>query len=313
MTDVAESDYLLDVKNLTTYFPITEGIFSRPVARVHAVENVSFGIRPGETLSIVGESGCGKTTTGRTIIGLEEATAGDVYFDGKPVKLRSARERQAFSRDVQMIFQDPYSSLNPRMSVAGTIAEPIRVHNLASGPDIDQRIIDLLRKVNLPPEYGRRFPHEFSGGQRQRISIARALALDPRMIICDEAVSALDVTIKAQVINLLMDLQAELGLSYLFISHDMAVVERISHRVAVMYLGQIVEIGPRENIFRNPTHSYTRKLLSAVPVADPRLRRSERTLATDEIPSATQSMDFVPTLVDYEEVSPGHLVAREDN
>lgn len=310
--NVAENDYLLSVKNLTTYFPITEGIISRPVARVHAVERVSFGVKPGETLSIVGESGCGKTTTGRTIVGLEEATAGEVYYEGKLVKMQTARERETFCRNVQMIFQDPYASLNPRMSVAGTIGEPIRVHKLASGADVDARIIDLLKKVNLPPEYGQRFPHEFSGGQRQRISIARALALDPKVIICDEAVSALDVTIKAQVINLLMDLQAELGLSYLFISHDMAVVERISHRVAVMYLGQIVEIGPRENIFQNPTHPYTRKLLSAVPVADPRLRRSERTLDTAEIPSATQSLDYVPTLVSYDEVSPGHFVARTD-
>lgn len=266
---------------------------------------------PGETLSIVGESGCGKTTTGRTIIGLEEATAGEVFFEGKATSALKGRERQTYCRHVQMIFQDPYASLNPRMSIASTLAEPILVHNLADRKNVNGRIVELLEKVNLSPEFRHRFPHEFSGGQRQRISIARALALDPKLIICDEAVSALDVTIKAQVINLLMDLQAELGLSYLFISHDMAVAERISHRVAVMYLGQIVEIGPRENVFQNPTHSYTQKLLSAVPVADPRLRRSDRTLATDEVPSATRPLDYSPTLVEYREVDPGHFVAIE--
>ena len=311
MTELAENDYLLNVEKLTTYFPITEGIFSQPVARVHAVESVSFGVKPGETLSIVGESGCGKTTTGRTIIGLERATAGEVFFEGTPTSTLNGRERQSYCRNVQMIFQDPYASLNPRMSIAGTLAEPILVHKLADRNEVGGRVVELLEKVNLPPEFGHRFPHEFSGGQRQRISIARALALDPKVIICDEAVSALDVTIKAQVINLLMDLQAELGLSYLFISHDMAVVERISHRVAVMYLGQIVEIGPRENVFENPTHSYTKKLLAAVPVADPRLRRSERTLATDEVPSATRPLSYVPALVEYDEVDAGHFVARE--
>ena len=310
MSDAQNQEYLLDVKNLTTYFPITEGIvITRPVAQVHAVENVTFGIRPGETLSLVGESGCGKTTTGRTIIGLEKATSGEINFEGKPVKDLSQDERRKFSQSVQMIFQDPYSSLNPRMSISDTLAEPIRVHKLMERSEIDSRIVDLLQKVNLPPEFGKRYPHEFSGGQRQRISIARALALNPRVIICDEAVSALDVTIKAQVINLLMDLQEELKLAFLFISHDMAVVERISHRVAVMYLGQIVEIGSRDDIFENPVHPYTKKLLSAVPVADPRLRRRERSLEPEEIPSATKSLDYVPQLVTHEEVSPGHYGA----
>ena len=310
MSEAQNQEYLLDVKNLTTYFPITEGIvITRPVAQVHAVENVTFGIRPGETLSLVGESGCGKTTTGRTIIGLEKATSGEINFEGKPVKDLSQDERRKFSQSVQMIFQDPYSSLNPRMSISDTLAEPIRVHKLMERSEIDSRIVDLLQKVNLPPEFGKRYPHEFSGGQRQRISIARALALNPRVIICDEAVSALDVTIKAQVINLLMDLQEELKLAFLFISHDMAVVERISHRVAVMYLGQIVEIGSRDDIFENPVHPYTKKLLSAVPVADPRLRRTERSLEPEEIPSATKGLDYVPQLVTHEEVSPGHYVA----
>lgn len=312
MSEILDSEYLLDVKGLTTYFDITEGIVARPIARVHAVEGVTFGIRSGETLSLVGESGCGKTTTGRTIIGLEKATSGEICFEGKPVTLHSADERRTFCQKVQMIFQDPYSSLNPRMSIAETLSEPMRVHKLAADrEEIDQRIVDLMNKVNLPPEFVQRYPHEFSGGQRQRISIARALALDPRLIICDEAVSALDVTIKAQVINILMDLQEELKLSFLFISHDMATVERISHRVAVMYLGQIVEIGTREDIFENPTHSYTKKLLSAVPVADPRLRRTERSLEADEIPSATKDLAYEPVLVSYEEISPSHFVAQE--
>ena len=311
MNAISENEFLLNVQGLTTYFEITEGVIARPVARVHAVESVTFGIRPGETLSLVGESGCGKTTTGRTIIGLEESTSGEINFEGRPVAKLSSDERRKFRQQVQMIFQDPYSSLNPRLSIAEALAEPIRVHKLAKSTEIDQRIIDLLKKVNLPPEFGKRYPHEFSGGQRQRISIARALALDPKLIICDEAVSALDVTIKAQVINLLMDLQKELGVSYLFISHDLAIVERISHRVAVMYLGQIVEFGSRKDIFENPTHSYTKKLLSAVPIADPRLRRTERSLEADEIPSATKDLNYQPVLVSYEEVSNGHFVAQE--
>ena len=302
---------LLEVKNLTTRFDLNESILSRPYARVHADENISFEIKRGETLSLVGESGCGKTTTGRTILGLEKATAGDIIFEGKSVLNYTRQERQEFCRSVQMIFQDPYSSLNPRMSVRDILSEPIYVHKLHAGKAIESRVSDLLRHVNLDPEFASRYPHEFSGGQRQRISIARALALDPKLIVCDEAVSALDVTIKAQVINLLMDLQSEFNLSFLFISHDMAVVERISHRVAVMYLGRIVEIGPRKAIFENPTHNYTKKLLSAVPVADPNLRRTERTLATDEISSAVRPLDYAPPSVTYEEVAAGHFVAIE--
>ena len=302
---------ILEVKDLTTRFDITDGVLSKPRARVHAVEDISFEIGKGETLGLVGESGCGKTTTGRTILGLEPATSGDIIFNGKSVFEYNQAERIEFSRSVQMIFQDPYSSLNPRMSVFSTLSEPIRVHKLYGGNAVKERVGDLLKKVNLDVAMAKRYPHEFSGGQRQRISIARALALDPKLIVCDEAVSALDVTIKAEVINLLMDLQAEFGLSYLFISHDMAVVERISHRVAVMYLGRIVEIGPRSAIFEHPTHDYTKKLLGAVPVADPNLRRTERTLTHDEIPSAIKPLDFTPSKIEYEQVGDGHFVARE--
>ena len=303
---------LLNVEGLTTYFDITGGILGTTTARVHAVEDISFHIMPGETLAMVGESGCGKSTTGRTLIGLEKATAGKVEFDGVDLTKMSRAARRAAVTQMQMIFQDPYSSLNPRQTVGKSIAEPMQVHKVMPSGQIRDHVIGLLRKVGLRAEHFDRYPHEFSGGQRQRICIARALGLNPRMIIADEAVSALDVTIQAQVINLFMELQEEFGLSLLFISHDMAVVERISHRVAVMYLGRIVEIGPRREIFDNPQHPYTQKLLSAVPVADPTIDRTERKLMVDEIPSAVRDLSYRPGKITFRDVGGGHLVANED-
>jgi len=302
---------LLEVSELTTYFPITAGLLNRTIANVHAVESVSFGIKRGETLALVGESGCGKTTTGRSIIGLETPQSGEIRFRGEHVARFNTVEKRNFHRKVQMIFQDPYSSLNPRLTLASSLAEPMRVHKLATPKEIPDRVDELFERVNLPTSFKHRYPHELSGGQRQRISIARALALNPDIIICDEAVSALDVTIKAQIINLLMDLQERLDLSYLFISHDMAVVERMSHRVGVMYLGQIVEFGPRASVFGNPTHSYTQRLLSAVPIADPRLRRTERNRSIAEVPSAARSIGYEPELVAFREVANEHFVAIE--
>ena len=302
---------LLNVEGLTTYFDITGGLLGRTTARVHAVEDISFHIKPGETLAMVGESGCGKSTTGRTLIGLEKATAGKIEFDGVDLTKMSRSDRRAAVTQMQMIFQDPYSSLNPRMTVGASISEPMLVHKVMPKGDVKDHVVGLLKKVGLGAEHFDRYPHEFSGGQRQRICIARALGLNPRMIIADEAVSALDVTIQAQVINLFMELQAEFGLSLLFISHDMAVVERISHRVAVMYLGRIVEMGPRREVFDNPQHSYTQKLLGAVPIADPDANRAERKLMVDEIPSAVRSLDYRPEALTYREASPGHLVANE--
>ena len=313
MLDLAHSaDALLEVEGLTTYFDISGGLFGATTARVHAVEDISFHIKPGETLAMVGESGCGKSTTGRTLIGLEQATKGKIVFDGKDLLSLNRAERKDNVRQMQMIFQDPYSSLNPRMTVGDSISEPMLVHKVMPAGDVKDHVVGLLRKVGLGPEHFDRYPHEFSGGQRQRICIARALGLSPKMIIADEAVSALDVTIQAQVINLFMDLQEEYGLSFLFISHDMAVVERISHRVAVMYLGRIVEMGPRRCVFDNPQHSYTRKLLSAVPVADPTAERAKRKLMVDEIPSALRPLDYHPAPLTYREAEPGHFVANEE-
>ncbi|MFE1597785.1 ABC transporter ATP-binding protein [Methylobacterium sp. ID0610] len=299
---------VLEVTGLTTRFDIRGGLFGRLRGRVHAVENVSFDLRAGETLALVGESGCGKSTTGRSVLRLIEPTAGAVLLDGEdlmqlgPAPLRERRRR------MQMIFQDPFASLDPRMTVGAAVAEPLLINRLASRREAEAKAADLLARVGLKPEMASRFPHEFSGGQRQRICIARALTLEPRLIVADESVSALDVSVKAQVVNLLLDLQASLGLAYLFISHDMAVVERVSHRVAVMYLGEIVEIGPRAAIFGAPQHPYTKRLLAAVPVPDPARRRSRHGVRADEIRSPIRPVDYVPPARRYREVSPGHVV-----
>ena len=299
---------ILSVKDLTTRFDIRSGLFARKSGAVHAVEKVSFDLHEGETLSLVGESGCGKSTTGRSITRLIEPTAGNVTLDGYQVMQLDKHSLRTMRRSVQMIFQDPFASLDPRMTVGSAIMEPFLEHKLGSKADAREKAAGLLQKVGLTPEMMRRFPHEFSGGQRQRVAIARSLMLDPKVIVADEAVSALDVSIKAQVCNLLLDLQQSLNLAFLFISHDMAVVERVSHRVAVMYLGEIVEIGPRSAVFDNPQHDYTRKLMSAVPVPDPARRSIKRNMTTDEIKSPIRPVDYVPPVREYREVSPGHLV-----
>jgi glutathione transport system ATP-binding protein len=302
---------LLEINGLTTRFNMGGGFLSKSLGRVHAVENISFKLMAGETLALVGESGCGKSTTGRSILRLVEPTGGSIRFQGEEIVSRDRTDIVKLRRNMQMIFQDPFASLNPRKTIGWLIGEPLRIHNLANRAQARERAIALLERVGLGAEHYHRYPHEFSGGQRQRICIARALALNPKLIVADEAVSALDVSIQAQVINLMMDLQLELGLSYLFISHDLAVVERISHRVAVMYLGEIVEMGPRTAIFEDPRHDYTKKLLSAVPIADPKQRRQELKLMTDEIPSPLRPMDFVPPVRQIEEVTPGHFVMMQ--
>ncbi len=299
---------VLEVAGLTTRFEIRGGLLSSVKGRVHAVENVSFSLKAGETLALVGESGCGKSTTGRSVMRLIEPLTGSVLLDGVDVLKLNQHDLREQRKRMQMIFQDPFASLNPRMNVGTAVAEPLLINNLASRSEARDKVADLLKRVGLSPDMANRFPHEFSGGQRQRICIARALAVEPRLIVADEAVSALDVSVKAQVVNLMLDLQARMGLGYLFISHDMAVVERVSHRVAVMYLGEIVEIGPRVSIFENPQHPYTKRLLAAVPVADPARRLIKRPVSNDEIKSPVRAPDYEPPVRQYREVSPGHAV-----
>jgi len=303
---------VLEVAHLVTRFDIRAGVLSRVSARVHAVEDISFSLHAGETLALVGESGCGKSTTGRSILRLVEPDSGTVLFEGQDVRALDRAGLRAARRRMQMIFQDPFASLNPRKTIGGAIAEPMIVHGLLSSADARDRVSELLRKVGLSPDMASRFPHEFSGGQRQRLCIARALALAPKLLVADEAVSALDVSIKAQVINLMMDLQADMGLAYLFISHDIAVVERVSHRVAVMYLGEIVEIGPRAAIMENPQHPYTKRLMAAVPVPEAGRRRLRRGLSTTEIPSPVHQTNYVPAPRLYREIGPGHVVQAFD-
>jgi len=309
--EIDTADYghrpILEVRNLTTRFVSKKTFFGRPTHFVYAVEGVNFQLYPGETLGIVGESGCGKTTAGYAALRLVPAD-GDVLLDGASIMAASDVEMQKLRQNIQFVFQDPFASLNPRRTVGDSIAEPLVVHRLADPAARTRKVGELLERVGIPARHAARYPHEFSGGQRQRIAIARALATNPQVIIADEAVSSLDVSIRATVLNLMMELQRDLKLAFIFISHDMAVVERVSHRVAVMYLGQIVEIGRRTDIFENPQHPYTRKLLAAVPVADPG-RRTEFSLMTGEIPSPVRRVDEPPVRVRYEEVAPGHWVA----
>lgn len=303
-------DVVLSVRNLCKRFSVRTDWFGRVTHRVHACENVSFDLKRGETLAVVGESGCGKSTTGRAVLGLLGVDSGSIYFDGRDITKLSAEEMKKQRRSMQMIFQDPYASLDPRMTVGFSIAEPMLIHGICDKAQIEKRVSDLLKRVGLSPSMASRYPHEFSGGQRQRICIARALALNPSVIVADESVAALDVSIRAQVINLMLDLQQERGLSYIFISHDMGVVERISHRVAVMYLGQIVEIGDRQEIFEHPLHPYTKRLLAAVPIPDPNCRRELGHLQACELPSPVRSVKDAPFHAELIEERPGHFVAR---
>ena len=321
MNPIAQS--LLRIRNLKKYFPVRSGLFSRETAHVHAVDDVSFDIAEGETLGLVGESGCGKSSTGRAILRLIEPTSGEIWFRDRDVTKLGERSMRHLRKEIQMIFQDPYSSLDPRMTVGSIIGEALLVHRMAANRNArEERVVELLETVGLSAEHLHRYPHEFSGGQRQRIGIARALAVNPRMIVCDEAVSALDVSVQAQVINLLEDLQTRFGLTYLFVAHDLSVVEHISTRVAVMYLGRIVELAPAKDLYINPRHPYSEALLSAVPVPDPTMKR-QRIILEGDVPSPinppsgcrfhTRCPLRVPSCSHNEqvltEVSPGHWVA----
>lgn len=322
MTDSANGHDLVQVKNLVKYFPVRGGLLQRVVAWVQAVDNVSFNIKAGETLGMVGESGCGKTTIGRTVLRLVPATSGEVLYEGQDVFKANARDLKALRRNMQIIFQDPFSSLDPRMPVGESIGEGLLVHGMNNSKERFEIVINTLRKVGLEDYHARRYPHEFSGGQRQRIGIARALALRPKFIVCDEPVSALDVSIQAQVLNILKELQGEFDLTYLFIAHNLSVVEHISDRVAVMYLGKMVELTERDELFRNPLHPYTQALMSAIPIPDPDLKR-ERIILKGDVPSPLRPPSGCrfhprcPVALDhcskeepqFKEASPGHWVA----
>jgi oligopeptide transport system ATP-binding protein len=321
----SEKEVLLRVDNLVKHFPITQGIIlQRQTGAVHAVDGISFDIYKGETLGLVGESGCGKSTTGRTILQLYRPTAGSVHFEGRDLAKLSSEEMRQVRRRAQMIFQDPYASLNPRMTVGEIIGEPLMIYKIMKGQELRDRVASLLELVGLNPAYSNRYPHEFSGGQRQRIGVARALALNPSLIVCDEPISALDVSIQAQVVNLLEDLQKELGLTYLFIAHDLSMVRHISDRVAVMYLGVIVELTDREELYNNPLHPYTQALLSAVPIPDPFAEeKRQRIILEGDVPSPVNppsgcrfrtrcnlAVDIcAKERPEFREVKPGHFVA----
>jgi oligopeptide transport system ATP-binding protein len=323
--EAAAAPTLLDVRDLVMHFPLTQGvIFQRKVGAVRAVDGLSFTIRKGETLGLVGESGCGKSTTGRAILQLYRPTSGTVQFEGVELTRLKGEALRKMRRQVQMIFQDPYASLNPRMTVGSIIGEPLDIHGLARGREKQQRVEELLRVVGLNPYFANRYPHEFSGGQRQRIGIARALAVNPSFIVCDEPISALDVSIQAQIINLLEELQDEFGLTYLFIAHDLSVVRHISDRIAVMYLGKIVELADRLELYEQPLHPYTKALLSAVPIPDPTIeRKRERIILTGDVPSPVNPppgcrfhtrCPLADTICreqepEFREVTPGHWAA----
>ncbi|MGJ8616678.1 MAG: ABC transporter ATP-binding protein [Sulfitobacter sp.] len=306
-------EVLLTVKNLTTRFPVKGGFLRQTVANVHAVEDLSFTINKGQTLSLVGESGCGKSTAGRSILRLVEPMKGEINLAGTDIMALNQHDLRMARLDMQMIFQDPFASLNPQMQLADQVAEPIHNYGLTKGAALTEWVENLFDRVELPRSFMRRFPHELSGGQRQRVAIARALALKPKLIIADEAVSALDVSVQAQVLNLMLELQQEMELSFLFISHDMAVVERVSHQVGVMYLGRIVELGPRARVFENPQHPYTQALMKAVPIADPRKRKDEKDLNFKPIPSPIHPASYVAEPSVYDEVEPGHFVLTTDS
>lgn len=302
---------VLSVDNLITRFDVETGFWGKVKRRVHAVEQVSFNLYPGETLGLVGESGCGKSTIGRSLIGLETPRSGSIVFNGQELTQVSGSQLQKLRRNIQYVFQDPYAALDPRLTVGFSIMEPLLIHKVCSRQEAERRVGELLERVDLDPAMAVRYPHEFSGGQRQRVCIARALAMNPEIIIADESVSALDVSVRAQIINLLLALQKEFRIAFLFISHDMAVIERVCHRVAVMYLGQIVELGSRRDVFENPLHPYTKRLMSAVPIPDPSRRTMSHTLLTGEIPSPVRSADYEPVVAHLKEVSPGHFVSEE--
>jgi oligopeptide transport system ATP-binding protein len=322
--NATNNDVLLNVDKLVKHFPINRGLFQKQVGAVRAVDDISFDIKRGETLGLVGESGCGKSTTGRAILQLHRPTSGKVVFDGVDLVSLKGEELRHMRRKMQMIFQDPYSSLNPRMSVGNIIGEPLIIHNIASGKEVDERVAHLLELVKLNPSFASRYPHEFSGGQRQRIGIARALSLQPSFIVCDEPISALDVSIQAQVVNLLEELQGQFNLTYLFIAHDLSMVRHISTRVAVMYLGVMVELGGRAELYKSPLHPYTKALLSAVPVPDPIVEASrKRTILEGDVPSPANPPSgcrfrtrcpiaekmCAESRPEFREVTPGHFAA----